>query len=170
MSNMDTRDIGLAPHLQFTMSDRMHDYVYTTCEKARECDLYRHKPRAAKTAAVVVADNGATIPSATALHTKSAQMLAQLDSYEHEQRHRAMREVREALPITAYRSEICETIERNEVTVLVAATGSGACVPPVICALLGLIRFRIQENPLKRRASYSTTISRRIWVAPSTSL
>ncbi len=125
LSNTDTHDIGLAPHLQFTMSDRMHDYVYTTCEKARDCDLYRHKPRAANTAAVVVEDSGGVMPSASTLHSKSSQMRGQLDAYEHEQRYKAMREVREALPITAYRSEICDTIERNEVTVLVAATGSG---------------------------------------------
>jgi HrpA-like RNA helicase len=125
LSNTDTRDIGLAPHLQFTMSDRLHDYVYTTSEKARDSDLYAHKPQSASTAAVVVEEAGAIMPSAGALHHKSAQMKATLESYEREARHKAMRELRETLPIAAYRQQICDTIHENEVTILVAATGSG---------------------------------------------
>lgn len=132
MSTHDSRDIGLAPHLQFAMSEQMHDYVYTASEKARDCDLYRHKPVSASTTSVIVEESGASMPTAAGMAAKSQQMRQALEAYEKDAKYRSMRETRAELPIAPFREEICGTIAGNEVTILVATTGSGACTQSVL--------------------------------------
>ncbi len=128
MSTHDPKDIGLAPHLQFAMSETMHDYVYTASEKARDCDLYRHKPISASTTSVIVEEAGAALPTAAGMSAKSLQMRQALEAYEKDSSQSTMRDTRAELPIAPFREEICDTIAGNEVTILVATTGSGRLV------------------------------------------
>lgn len=130
--------IGNAPHVYFRTSEDLDDEVRFVYEKARKSLLYQRRPRHAPGPG----EGAATAPSSSkkpssrrheqqhglgsaARQQKSARLLAALDAYQTDEKLTAMREQRRSLPVMQKASDVLVKIELNQVTIVMAATGSG---------------------------------------------
>ena len=118
-----------APRLVFQMSDQLNEDIYGLCSDIKQSKLYQTAP---KTGAVQLGGD------ATQMHrghrpASSPEVIAgfstflkdKLDKYREDPATEKMRTTRAALPIYTKADDVLETIENNDVTVLMAATGSG---------------------------------------------
>nr|KIR45840.1 nuclear DNA helicase II [Cryptococcus bacillisporus CA1280] len=123
-------NIGLAPHLVFTMSEALIDDVQGTCIDIRHSNLYQNAPPSGSAGNEVQAPptwhGGAQyIPTEDEIYYKSQELQARLAAYESDPRMARMRRTRASLPVYARANEMLHTIRDNDVTIIMAATGSG---------------------------------------------
>lgn len=121
-------DIGLAPHLIFQMSDELGEDVQGLIGDVRHSNLLKNAP----TSGVTSADqpmpgwSGRTyVASEEELERKSVALQDKLADYQSDPRLTAMRAQRTSLPVTSRANDILAKIEVNDVTIVMAATGSG---------------------------------------------
>lgn len=123
--------IGMAPHLVFTMSDMLNDEVQTLCSDIRHSLLYYNAPQANQQPTATSHVPQTFGPrrhwqaSESELKSKSAVLQDRLMQYETDPALARMREVRQALPVYTRSSDVLAKIEVNDVTIVMAATGSG---------------------------------------------
>ncbi|KGB79065.2 nuclear DNA helicase II [Cryptococcus deuterogattii R265] len=123
-------NIGLAPHLVFTMSEALIDDVQGTCIDIRHSNLYQNAPPSGSAGNEVQAPptwhGGAQyIPTEDEIYYKSQALQARLAAYESDPRMARMRRTRASLPVYSRANEMLRTIRDNDVTIIMAATGSG---------------------------------------------
>ncbi|BEI84358.1 hypothetical protein CcaverHIS002_0409620 [Cutaneotrichosporon cavernicola] len=122
--------IGQAPHLVFSMSDMLNDDIQTLCSDIRHSLLYYNAPQPNSSAPVThVAHSFGPRrhwqATESELKGKSARLQDRLMQYETDPALEKMRATRQALPVYTRSSDVLAKIEVNDVTVVMAATGSG---------------------------------------------
>ncbi|KAL1405978.1 hypothetical protein Q8F55_007661 [Vanrija albida] len=123
-------NVGLAPHLAFSMSEQLNDEVQSLCGDIRHSLLYYNAPPAnvqAAAAQQLPAWSGGRRfqASESELRAKSLQLQDKLASYESDPSLEKMRATRASLPVHTKATDILAKIEVNDVTIVMAATGSG---------------------------------------------
>ncbi|KLO14452.1 P-loop containing nucleoside triphosphate hydrolase protein [Schizopora paradoxa] len=127
------KDLGLAPNVYFTMSDRLVDVVQDLCGDIKKSTLFKNRPAVGNMASEssVGVPNSGLGPwrprpvSAAALADRSKELSDRRASYLANSKLDKMRQTREALPVYSRSSDILKHIEENEITIVMAATGSG---------------------------------------------
>ncbi|WVO16893.1 hypothetical protein L204_104579 [Cryptococcus depauperatus] len=123
-------NIGLAPHLVFQMSDGLIDDIQGLCGDIRFSQIWKNAPPPG------VAGNESQplprwhsgeqyIPSGEELADKSHSLQQRLKEYEKEPRMAKMRKSRASLPVYLQAQKLLMEIEANDVSIIMAATGSG---------------------------------------------
>jgi HrpA-like RNA helicase len=121
-------NIGLAPHLFFQMSDELNDDVQGLCGDLRGSNLVKNAPTSGATQDQAMpswSGNRFGNASDDELQRKSDDLLDRLTDYASDPLLAKMRQQREALPVTSRATDILAKIEVNDVTIVMAATGSG---------------------------------------------
>lgn len=124
--------IGRAPHVSFHISNELEEQMRNLYDSARRSEVYSKRPRT--TAAYHVREQAVEprreyrpFPklSAKQHEEKSAKMLSALNAYQVEDRVAQIRAQRHSLPVMQKSGDLLVKIELNQVTVCMAATGSG---------------------------------------------
>ncbi|KAL7419306.1 hypothetical protein Q5752_006143 [Cryptotrichosporon argae] len=123
-------NIGMAPHLVFQMSENLLDEVQGLCSDIRLSHLYHNAPAAGAVAeqptqAAAWSSGRRSFASEAELQRKSLALQDKLAVYETDPKLEKMRETRNSLPVYTKATEILAKIEVNDVTIVMAATGSG---------------------------------------------
>ncbi|PFH54478.1 hypothetical protein AMATHDRAFT_72275 [Amanita thiersii Skay4041] len=120
-------DLGLAPKVHCQISDGLADNIRDLCSQITASTLYRNRP--VPYSAMVNATPPAPVykPSIRPeyLSRKSKQLLVRRRHYLADPRMDDMRTTRMALPVYTRSNELLSHIRGNEVTICMAATGSG---------------------------------------------
>jgi HrpA-like RNA helicase len=139
MTHKPGAPVGSAPHVYFRISDELDDELRAVYQDTRQSMLYAKRPRLAGVAqpgearSELVAQKprdqrrfgGPGAASEEVLKQKSARLLADLDAYQTADRVKAIREQRHSLPVQQKAGDVLVKIELNQVTIVMAATGSG---------------------------------------------
>ncbi|EJD47775.1 P-loop containing nucleoside triphosphate hydrolase protein [Auricularia subglabra TFB-10046 SS5] len=133
------KDLGLAPRVGLSMSDSLGDSIRELNRFLRGSALYRNRPSSA------TADDGKTAPAPAPRYSrarnderfhedKSARLLQGREAYAVDPVLEKIRAQRQSLPVYTQASELLRSIEENEVTICMAATGSGKTtqIPQII--------------------------------------
>lgn len=125
----NSADIGMAPHLVFQLSDNLNEDIYSLCSDIKQSTLYKTAPPVG----VQVEHqpmpgwqgnrNGNT--SEEFLTNKSNMLQEKLAAYQSDPQLEKMRAQRHSLPVSTKATDILAKIEVNDVTIIMAATGSG---------------------------------------------
>lgn len=125
--------IGRAPPVFFHLSDELEEQMRLLYDSVRMSELYAKRPRI--TASFRKIDNepafkrtrrGATVTLAEEQHeAKSLELLERLNAYQTCSSVKNIREQRQALPVMQRAGDILVKVELNQVTLCMAATGSG---------------------------------------------
>lgn len=127
------KDLGLAPNVYFQMSDRLNDDVQDLCTDIKKSVLFKNRPSVGNLASATGPGSTDTglgpwrprpVSSAT-IAERSKTLLDRRTSYLANPKFDKMRQSREALPVYTRSSDILKHIEENEITIVMAATGSG---------------------------------------------
>ena len=128
------KDLGMAPKVYFEMSDVLNDDIRDLCHEMRESALFRNRP-SASSLRLDQQDSTAlsSLPSvrhrdhasSTYLAEKSRRLLKRHHAYLEDPEFEAMRNSRASLPVYTRSRDIVEHIRVNDVTICMAATGSG---------------------------------------------
>lgn len=131
------KDLGLAPKVYFQISPKLEDEIHELCRDIKKSTLYRNRPTIGSGLMGSDAPRSQTIPTPTPRPSYARRFprdfLAQR-SEELKQRRKAyltnpamekMRNTRAALPIYTRSKELVSHIRANDVTICMAATGSG---------------------------------------------
>lgn len=125
------KDLGLAPKVLFYASPAIETALEDLCHDVRRSSLYRNRP------AVTSQQNGmpqvpfsmasyqSRKPLPTTLAVKSKRLLDRRKEYLGDPKMEKMRNTRAALPVYTQSKDVLEHISANEVTICMAATGSG---------------------------------------------
>ncbi|KAK8866102.1 hypothetical protein IAR55_001253 [Kwoniella newhampshirensis] len=123
-------NLGMAPHLVFQMSDALNEDIQGLCGDIRHSRLWENAPSSG-----VAANEPQPLPtwsqgrqgqaSERELQDKSLDLQDRLAAYQSDPKLEKMRKTRQSLPVTSRATEILAKIEVNEVTIVMAATGSG---------------------------------------------
>ena len=126
------KDIGMAPRVLFQMSEGLEDEVRDLCADIRSSTLYQNRPSTSTylltslTASNPRPYHTSKIPlSPESYATKSLRLLEQRQNYLKDPLLESMRATRSSLPVTNRATDILASIRGNEVTICMAATGSG---------------------------------------------
>ncbi|KAL9937781.1 hypothetical protein V8E36_003326 [Tilletia maclaganii] len=138
-----------APRMVFDLVDEIDEDICRLVDETRGTELYARRPRdlAGMTMAGEASGAGATSSSSSAavqhgeaprararivarpseelLQEKSDRLMRGLQSYQISEQHRAMREQRLSLPVSKQADDVLVKVELNQVTICMAATGSG---------------------------------------------
>jgi len=118
-----------APHLVFQMSDNLNEDIYGLCGDIRQSSLHRHAPPvglATEAQPLPVFHSGLLSRASEAeLEEKSRSLQKKLAAYQTDRKLDNMRKQRLSLPVTTKATDILAKIEVNDVTIVMAATGSG---------------------------------------------
>ncbi|WWC58777.1 uncharacterized protein I303_101321 [Kwoniella dejecticola CBS 10117] len=122
--------LGMAPHLVFQMSDRLNEDIQGLCGDIRNSRLWEHAPPTSSAAnehhpLPQWAARSSRPLNAKEMQNKSLELQDRLAKYQSDPKLDAMRNQRHALPVTSRATEILTKIEVNDVTIVMAATGSG---------------------------------------------
>lgn len=127
--NDPSANLGLAPHLVFQMSDEINEDIQGLCQDIKQSSLYAKAPlpNVAAEDQAMPAFSGARNNTLTkAQHeAKSAALQNKLADYQSDPNLEKMRAQRDSLPVKTKATEILAKIEVNDVTIIMAATGSG---------------------------------------------
>ncbi|KAF7320340.1 hypothetical protein MKEN_00818800 [Mycena kentingensis (nom. inval.)] len=125
--------LGLAPSVTFDISNSLDDEIRDLCVDMKNSQLYRRRPAVASASSE--AETSATSrpstrpmrqpPNADMLTRKSATLKQQREQYISNPRLEAMRNQRMALPVYTRAQDVLQHVQDHEVTILMAATGSG---------------------------------------------
>ncbi|OCF41558.1 nuclear DNA helicase II [Kwoniella heveanensis CBS 569] len=123
-------NIGMAPHLVFQMSDDLNEVIQGLCADIRHSRLWENAPATGATAnenhPPPVWGSGRDRPlNQRELEDKSLELQDRLAAYETDPNLEKMRKQRAALPVTTKATEVLAKIHVNDVTIVMAATGSG---------------------------------------------
>jgi small subunit ribosomal protein S24e len=122
-------NLGLAPHLVFQLSETLNDEVQGLCGDIKHSQLYKNAPQPGAAAPEAQPMPGWTsrraISSAEEIAAKSIALQDKLADYYSDPKLEKMRAQRQALPVTSKATDILAKIEVNDVTIVMAATGSG---------------------------------------------
>lgn len=124
------KDLGLAPHVYFQISDRLNDDIRDLCSDIKKSTLFKNRPAVdnltspGSTSAGDVPWRPRPVSLAT-LTDKSKVLIDRRASYLSNTKFDDMRRSREALPVYTRSADILKQIEENEITIVMAATGSG---------------------------------------------
>ncbi|WWD17693.1 hypothetical protein CI109_102134 [Kwoniella shandongensis] len=123
-------NLGMAPHLVFQMSDTLNEDIQGLCGDIRHSRLWDNAPPSG-----AAANEPQPLPtwsqgrqgqaSERELQDKSLDLQDRLATYQSDPKLDKMRKTRQSLPVTSRATEILAKIEVNEVTIVMAATGSG---------------------------------------------
>ena len=125
------KDVGLAPKVLLQMSEVLGGEIRDTCEDVRESQLFINHPKedtAVDLAASTLMPGRKgpySPPSPAFFNGKSERLKAQLEKYRHAPEHLKMRTFRAALPVYTKIDELLKVVDENDVTICMAATGSG---------------------------------------------
>ncbi|KAF8509803.1 P-loop containing nucleoside triphosphate hydrolase protein [Gautieria morchelliformis] len=128
------KDVGLAPSVYFSMGDSLDSEIRDLCADIRGSALYKNRPivesgQARSDAAIQIISPLPSRPwhsrSPQFYSAKSEQLSAKRKAYLQDPRHETMRAQRASLPVTAQAADILDQITKNDVTICMAATGSG---------------------------------------------
>ena len=121
--------IGLAPHLVFQMSDHINEDIYGLCGDIRNSILHRNAPppNIAAEEQQLPPWQGSRVSrlNPAEMEVKSKALQDKLTAYQVDPAMDRMRAQRDALPVKSKASELLAKIECNDVTIIMAATGSG---------------------------------------------
>ncbi|KAJ6604653.1 P-loop containing nucleoside triphosphate hydrolase protein [Mycena vulgaris] len=128
--------LGMAPKIFFEMSDRLDDEIRDLCVDVKNSQLYKRRPAVAgdvppsSDAAAAAAVNTPRIPTGprrnpALLADKSAKLLERRQNYLANPKLETMRATRMSLPVYSRADDVLAQIRDNDVTILMAATGSG---------------------------------------------
>ncbi|THV04948.1 P-loop containing nucleoside triphosphate hydrolase protein [Dendrothele bispora CBS 962.96] len=119
------------PRLFFSVTNNLNSAIRNLCVELRGSNLYKNRPSA-------VAQNDSSNPgsqsryanpyvppNAKYLAQKSEELLASHQKYLSDPKMEKMRTTRAALPVYTRADEVMKTIHENDVSILMAATGSG---------------------------------------------
>ena len=126
-------DLGLAPKVFFQISGRLDDEIRDLCVDIKKSNLYRNRPAIVSATSI---ENQETKSynsphfstrrnSPSFMAEKSAQMLSARKRYVADPKLERMRSSRMTLPVYARAKDVISHIRDNEVTICMAATGSG---------------------------------------------
>ena len=121
-------DLGMAPRLVFQMSDELNEEIQGLCHDIRDAQLYKNAPVSGVNDEQHMPTWGSgrsTAMSEAELEKKSLALQDKLASYQSDPKVDKMRAQRASLPVTSRATEIIARIEVNDVTIVMAATGSG---------------------------------------------
>jgi small subunit ribosomal protein S24e len=126
---------GMAAKVHFVMSDNLNDEIRDLCRDIKKSDLYANRPASQDTAepdnqpsnrdGIYRPPRGQEKPTERYHEGKSTRMREAREAYENDPMMKQMRETRKSLPVFARADDLLATIERNDVTICMAATGSG---------------------------------------------
>ncbi|TFY79151.1 hypothetical protein EWM64_g4864 [Hericium alpestre] len=123
------KDLGLAPRVQFQMSDILEEDIRDLCNDIRNSTLYQNRPKSVAPASHAPAasdklwERRAVSPEYLAV--KSERLLLHKERYDLNPQMETMRNTRKALPVYSCAEDALAHIRENEVTICMAATGSG---------------------------------------------
>ncbi|KAJ7181662.1 P-loop containing nucleoside triphosphate hydrolase protein [Mycena crocata] len=125
--------LGMAPKIFFEMSDQLDDEIRDLCVDVKNSQLYKRRPAIANDfpqsdAAAARPPTGPRItrrPNPTMIAEKSERLLQQRQSYLADPRMETMRKTRMSLPVYTRADDVLSQIRDNDVTICMAATGSG---------------------------------------------
>ncbi|ORY29332.1 hypothetical protein BCR39DRAFT_532387 [Naematelia encephala] len=120
---------SMAPHLVFQMSDELNEDIQSLCSELKGSRLYENHPKdgvdSRSNTATSQMDRRFSPITEDARKKKSDLMRKRLNDYDNDPRMKDMRSDRRSLPVYSTASDILAKIEENDVTVLMATTGSG---------------------------------------------
>ncbi|KAG8815464.1 hypothetical protein FRC19_001015, partial [Serendipita sp. 401] len=125
------KDVGLAPKVLLQMSEVLGGDIRDICEDIKDSNIYLNQPKQDITnsitaSSLATSQRGLYVPpSPEFLKTKSAHLKDDLDRYRIDPEHAKMRASREILPVYTKIKELLEVVDANDVTICMAATGSG---------------------------------------------
>ncbi|TCD71529.1 hypothetical protein EIP91_008910 [Steccherinum ochraceum] len=130
------KDLGLASAVIFQISDVVEERIQNLCQDVGASALYRNRPRTATVAATSSTNDAQTnagryvAPNRRAateetLQQKSKLLQERRTNYLQDPRMEKMRNTRAALPVYTKSEQVLSHIRDNDVTILMAATGSG---------------------------------------------
>ena len=126
------KDLGLATKVLFQMSEGLEEEVRDLCVDVRRSSLYQNRPPASSRPLALVAtydsrtyprSNLAISPESHA--AKSQRLSEQRQNYLNNPSLESMRSTRNLLPVYTRAANILSHVRENEVTICMAATGSG---------------------------------------------
>lgn len=126
-------DLGMAPPVHFAMSSGLDDEIRDLCQDLRKSSLYRNNPATKSTFGHPDLTSTSIQPrridrpmySMAALATKSERLLQKRKGYLENPAMEKMRNSRMSLPVYGRAEDLLTHIDNNEVTICMAATGSG---------------------------------------------
>jgi small subunit ribosomal protein S24e len=124
------KDVGLAPRVMLQMSDILGSEIRDACDDIKESSLYFNQPTDDSTASIaatnVAGQRGSYVPpSAEFIRKKSERLKLQLGEYRNAPEHEKMRATRQSLPVYTKIQDLLDVVDKNDVTICMAATGSG---------------------------------------------
>lgn len=123
-------DLGLAPKVYFQMSDRLDDELRDLNADIKKSKLYRNRPavvplKTADTGVVVAPRYPLRRYNREVMAVKSKGLLTRYQDYLADPAMERMRNTRMSLPVFTRADVVIDHIRQNEVTICMAATGSG---------------------------------------------
>ncbi|KAF8516145.1 P-loop containing nucleoside triphosphate hydrolase protein [Hysterangium stoloniferum] len=125
-------DLGFAPRLRFDMSPTVDRNIRELCRDIQSSNLYRNAPDGDSTPKVLsarplsISVRSSFVQQSPMFHkTKSAQLLMRRNRYLDNPALAAMRAQRGSLPVMTQAESVLYRISQQEVTICMAATGSG---------------------------------------------
>jgi len=126
------KDLGMGPRVLFQMSEGLEDDVRDLCADIQKSTLYQNRSSTSTHPLTSVTffsqqPHHASNPSLSseALAAKSSRLSRQRQSYLKDPSLESMRSTRNSLPVYTRAADILSCIQENEVTICMAATGSG---------------------------------------------
>ncbi|KAJ8455725.1 hypothetical protein ONZ45_g18873 [Pleurotus djamor] len=122
-------DLGLAPKVFYQASGNVDERIQALCQDIRRGDLYRNRP----TGGPLASERGSTsstprrraVASQAYLEKKSQQLLTRHNSYREDPKMETMRNTIASLPVHTHAENLLSHIQGHNVTICMAATGSG---------------------------------------------
>ncbi|CAE6412163.1 unnamed protein product, partial [Rhizoctonia solani] len=131
-------DSGMGAKVNFIMSDDLDDEIRDLCRDIKESSLYANRPVAQPTQPTESGDQASSRdgfyrpprpghdgPTERYHETRSTRLREAHEAYEKDPNMAQMRETRRSLPVYTRAQDLLATIEQNDVTICMAATGSG---------------------------------------------
>lgn len=128
-------DLGMAQKVRLQISEPLDDMVRDICANIRHTQLYRNRPakhNQNNTEGSSSTGGPVNVPryvpprtSMDALAEKSKRLASERDQYLTDPRMESMRKTRAALPVYTRSDDILNHIRNNDITICMAATGSG---------------------------------------------
>ncbi|KAH9023758.1 P-loop containing nucleoside triphosphate hydrolase protein [Lactarius hengduanensis] len=126
------KDLGMAPKVLFQMSEGLEDEVRDLCIDIRKSTLYQNRPSAsshpitAETSSNLPSSHVPILPLSIELHAAKSELLYERrKTYLENPSLESIRSSRSSLPVYTRAADILSHIQNNEVTICMAATGSG---------------------------------------------
>lgn len=130
------KDLGLAPKVFFQMSDGLGDEIGDLNWSMKRSELYNNRPELKSFQTAEGEKESSTQSAASSaprrwrytkevLDARSAELMERRKKYLQDPKHEKMRATRQSLPVYTKAEDVLKHIDENEITILMAATGSG---------------------------------------------